>query len=221
MRSYVLTALLAALACGGLGFASTLPPATEPVELSEAGHTLVIEYVDASGPWRRARVTVKSEAGADAPWGGTLKGVHLDGLQPLSAQDQAKFRDAGYPQTATVSGAGTAELVAPAPANLKRMWFLGSSGEAVSYRIPTDSHNPSTQGDDDKDKDEDPDPGEGGGDGDDGGDNGDDDGDDKECTGAGFCVGIFNPWTCTCHSDIRDPWGGEPSGGGQQVQISF
>lgn len=204
------------------------PGPTPPVEVTTLdGHTLTIEYLESRGLYRRAKVSVQSERGARAPWQGRLRQVHVEGLQPLSSRDREAFAREGVRQTAAFSASGPAAgttLLAPEPRNLKRIWFRGERGSDVSLRIPTRTHNPSTEeGDDDTGEDpkpEDPDPGDDTG-GDDGDDDDDDDDQDEGCWGAADCHGIYNPWTCVCTERVEDRWTGSPSTRGASTRISF
>lgn len=219
--------LLGLVAVAGLAFAFAPSPVAEGadtvVTTTASGHTLVIEYVDSRGPYRRAKVSVRSERGARTPWTGRLQGVHLEGLQPLPSADRARLAREGYRQTASFLSSGHttgSSILAPAPENLKRVWFHGERGRDISFLIPTRGHNPSTRGDgDDDDKEPDaPPPDENPGDGDD-----DDDGEEREgCPGAGSCVGIINPWTCECEPDPElEDWTQGPSSDGSTTQVSF
>lgn len=202
------------------GPSAEAPPETVATTTA-SGHTLVIEYIDVRGAYRRAKVSVISERGARTPWSGRLRALHLDGLRALPARDRERFAREGFRQTTRFLSSGHttgSNILAPAPENLKRVWFRGERGPDASVRIPTRNHNPSTEGDDpapEPDKPEEPapdDPGEGGG---------DDGGDEEGCTGAADCVGLFNPWTCECEPDIVDPWGRGPSSDGPTTRVSF
>jgi hypothetical protein len=226
------------LAAAALSFAplEDAPGGETATLVTATGHTLVITYLDTRGDFRRARVSVQSEAGARTPWSGRLRAIQLEGMRQPTEREMAALRRQGFAPSAEFLSSGHttgSNIIAPSPDNLKRAWFLGERGGAVSFRIPTRNHGPSAYGDGDGDGNDgggsEPAPGgdtggdTGDGDGDGGGDGGDDgdDGDAGTCTGAASCVGIYNPWTCTCEPDIVDPWARSPRTQGPTTQIGF
>lgn len=167
-------------------------------------HTVTIQYLSSRGLWRPAKISVQSRPGARTPWRGDLQSVRLDGLQPLTDAERARWNREGQSPTAWFRSPSSmeAEVLAPAPENIQRIWFQASEAEVNGVLIWTEDHNPTTVGGDEPPKDSDTEEG----DGDDDGDDSDDDdstwGSEEEwgddCPRPGNDCIQYDMVTCTC-----------------------
>ncbi|MEM6327441.1 MAG: hypothetical protein AAF791_10020 [Bacteroidota bacterium] len=196
---------------------------TDQITATTATHTVTLQYLDSRGPYRRATITVEPvRRGARAPWRGDLQRVYIAGLRPASPRAEARARENGYPRIAEFLSSGHSSgvmIYAPAPQNLKRIWFRGERGSMTSVRIRTRNHNPSTHNDedppadppkDDPPKDDPPTD-----------DPPDDDGGDDECGPIPPGCDVYNPWTCQCDIGLEDPWGEEAQTEGSTTSFGF
>lgn len=211
-----LLVLAAALALGATLTAPDADPPTTVVEIETARHTAIIEYQDGDDLWRRATVSLRMDDGSVRPWRGKLQEIAFEGLRPAPPRDAARAREAGFPLIARLLSSGHqtgVQVYAPAPRNLKRIWFRGERGSYATVRIHTRHHNPSTHGDDDEeDPPKDPpeeDPPD------------DDEPGDDDCGPIPAGCEVYNPWTCECDIGLEDPWGDEAQVRGSTTTFGF
>jgi hypothetical protein len=158
-----------------------------------ATHTVTITYARGGrGALRTATVTITPrEAGARPTWQGAPQSIYLQGLRKGESAPIALRQGA--------NGAFTGTGLVPAPGQLAYMVLRTDRRQSVAVRLPA------ARGDDpapapDPEPEPDPEPSD-------------------DCTPDGPCSGIVDPWTCECHSDLKDPW--EFAASGQSVSFGF
>lgn len=210
-RSLFGLALVASLALGASLHTPDAPPTV--VEIETAQHTAVIEYQDGNDLWRRATVSIRLRDGARVPWRGRLQEIRFEGLRDAPPDVARRTRMTTF--TLNEELLAVAEMVVPAPENLKRIWFRGERGSFAAVRIHTRHHNPSTRdgdGDDDEEPPKDP-PSEDPPD--------DDEPGDDDCGPVPAGCEVYNPWTCECDIGLEDPWGDEARTQGSTTSFGF
>lgn len=160
MRHSIRFALVAALGVAGLAaFTADVPP--ETVVLEGASHSVTIEYLEDSGDYRRAQVTVQPVRGGDRPaWRGEARSFQLVGSGTLSRRDRARFSRTGISTTHILSSGfgNTVVMVAPSRQTLAGIVVTTTRGAAIGFALPGRGGESSRDGDPDEPPPEEPKP---------------------------------------------------------------
>ena len=185
--------------------AGFVPPSDQSIP--EPSQTYVyIDYVQISGDYRRAWVTVRpARAGARLPWRSTQASLHLS-LRGGRTHPAASLITIRRQSDGTYRGFG----LVPDPRRIERLLVRGDGGRVMAFRVPEVTQ---ADGDDDDPPAEDPpteDPPD------------EDPPEDDDCGPIPPGCEVYNPWTCQCDIGLRDPWGDDAvMTGRSQLVIGF